>query len=634
MQTIRLPEAAKGMTDATVLRWLVEPGGPVEAGQVLVELETADSLLHVDAPVSGVLSRQTASPGTTVPVGGELGQMDGEVSAGEAAVSTPQSSSGGGQAALPDGAVAIAMPQAGNTMEEGTILSWKVAEGDTVSEGQILCEIETDKATMEYESPSAGTLARIVVGEGQTIAVKEPIAYLGDDAAAIDAYLAAAGGAVGSAPAAASGEAPSAAPAAAGPVGDVTPILMPQAGNTMEEGTILSWKVAEGDTISEGQILCEIETDKATMEFESPDAGRLAKIIVGEGQSVEVTAPIAVIADSDEDAEAFLASGAAAQPAAAAPAPAPAAAPAPAPAVATAAPATPKTNGRIKASPAARRIAAERGLDLASVGQGSGPGGRIISSDLADLKPAATKGGPAPKQIKPAPATALTGGGPSRSKMTKMRRAIAVNLQQSKQTIPHFYVRMTFNAQAAFDFYRASKPATGCTINDVIVLATGRVMHEFPAVRSQVVNDEVVEYPHANIGVAVGVPDGLVVPVVLNVDTLGLAEVAAQTKRVIEHAREGKLENIGKGNFTVSNMGMFGVEEFAAIINPPESGILAISALRETVLVENGAMRPGKVMTMTLSCDHRIVDGMTGALFLGRLKEVLENPEVLGGTMS
>jgi pyruvate dehydrogenase E2 component (dihydrolipoamide acetyltransferase) len=207
-----------------------------------------------------------------------------------------------------------------------------------------------------------------------------------------------------------------------------------------------------------------------------------------------------------------------------------------------------------------------------------------------------------------------------------MRRAIGLNLQQSKQTVPHFYVRATIDADPLLAFYREQKTTTGCSLNDLVILAVGRAIAEFPALRSQIVGNEIVEYPHANIGIAVGVDEGLVVPVVLAVDTLSLADLAKATKRVVENGRKGKLENIGKGHFTISNLGMFGVEEFSAIINPPESGILAVSAAREAVIVENGAMRAGRTLTMTLSADHRLVDGVMAAKFIGRLKDLLEHP--------
>jgi pyruvate dehydrogenase E2 component (dihydrolipoamide acetyltransferase) len=208
-----------------------------------------------------------------------------------------------------------------------------------------------------------------------------------------------------------------------------------------------------------------------------------------------------------------------------------------------------------------------------------------------------------------------------------MRRAIGLNLQQSKQTIPHFYVRTTINAGRLLAFYREQKATANCTLNDVIVLAVGRAIREFPTVRSQIIGNEIVEYPHANIGIAVGVEEGLVVPVLVNVDMLSLRLVAAETRRIVEQARKGRLENIGKGHFTISNLGMFGVEEFSAIINPPESGILAVSAAREAVIVDGGAMRVGHQMTMTLSADHRIVDGVTAAKFMQRLQVILESPD-------
>jgi pyruvate dehydrogenase E2 component (dihydrolipoamide acetyltransferase) len=214
-----------------------------------------------------------------------------------------------------------------------------------------------------------------------------------------------------------------------------------------------------------------------------------------------------------------------------------------------------------------------------------------------------------------------------RRPLSKMRRAIGLNLQQSKQTVPHFYVRSTIDAGPLLAFYRERKDAASCTLNDIIVLAVGQAIREFPAVRSQIVGNEIVEYPHANIGVAVGVDEGLVVPVVLAVDTLSLSQLAAETKRVVALARKGRLENIGKGHFTISNLGMFGVEEFSAIINPPESGILAVSAAREAVIAKDGAMRVGHQMTMTLSADHRIVDGVLAAKFMQRLQAILEHPE-------
>ncbi len=394
---------------------------------------------------------------------------------------------------------------------------------------------------------------------------------------------------------------------------------MPQVGNSMEEGTIISWKVKVGDQITIGQIIYDTETDKASIEVEATDAGRLARIVADAGAVVPIKQPVAYLANSDADVDAYIAAqGGATAPGIASVETVLTVTTAAAPS-APVAPASRTESGRVKASPAARKLAEDRGLDLAAVGAGSGPGGRILSTDL-NRAPVA----------RPVAAPAGDGKG-IRKPLTKMRKAIATNLQASKQTVPHFYVRLTINAEAMFAFSKAQKPATGCTINDVVLLAVGKAVGEFPAFRSRIDGNDIVELPTANIGVAVGLDEGLVVPVIMGIDGMTLKQLAGESKRIIEGARAGKLENMGRGVFSISNMGMMGVEEFSAIINPPESGILAIGAVRETILVQNGAMKPGKVMTMTLSVDHRVVDGALAAKFLARLKELLETPEKLIG---
>jgi pyruvate dehydrogenase E2 component (dihydrolipoamide acetyltransferase) len=502
------------------------------------------------------------------------------------------------------------LPQIAADIASVTVVRWLIKPGEPFAAGQVLVEAEAEEALVHVEAGGPGALAQIVAQPGQTVAVGTELARLE------------AAGTTQLPPAQASTtekNVPQQIPSS--DAGKVVPILMPQAGNTMEEGTIVSWRVKEGDTIQVGQVICEIETDKATIEYESPEAGRLARIIAQASQTVPVKEPIALLAYTDADAEAFLAgSGSAASAAAERPTTVAQSAST----VATAAPsptsqrsttaASATAAGRIKASPAARRIAAERGMELATIGAGSGPGGRILSTDIENSGLAAAATGAS------RPTTER------RLAMSKMRRAIALNLQQSKQTIPHFYVRMTIDADPLLAFYRERKPQTACTLNDVVVLAVGRAMAEFPGVRSQIVGNEIVEYPHANIGVAVGVEEGLIVPVVLGVDTMSLAQLAVEARRVVDSARKGILENIGKGNFTITNLGMFGVEEFSAIINPPESGILAVGAAREAVIVESGALRPGRVMAMTLSADHRVVDGVLAAKFTARLKDILEHP--------
>lgn len=415
----------------------------------------------------------------------------------------------------------------------------------------------------------------------------------------------------------------------------VTPILMPKAGNSMEEGTIIEWKVAAGDTISQGDIIYEVETDKASVEVEADHDGRIARIIAEAGDTVEVLKPIAFLApaDLDEKLDAYIESlqaesepAPAPAPAEPAPAPAPAAAAPAAPAPAAQAPAAPAATtatGRVKASPAARTIAAQRNVDLAAVGAGSGPGGRIISTDV----PAA---GSAPAAAPAAAPPVVTTGEATRQKLSPMRKAIGQALCASKQTIPHFYIEQTIDAEALMTHYRRAKAQYPCSVNDVVVAAAGRAVAEFPSFRSQIDGDQLVTFPTANIGVAVGMDDGLVVPVVMAAEQLSLQQVGAETRRLAAAARGGKIENRGQGVFTISNLGMFGIDRFSAIINPPEAAILAVGTVREEVIVSGGTMRPGQVMTVTLSCDHRVIDGLEAAKFLGRLKQYLENPGLLG----
>lgn len=493
MPSLRLFRPTENIDTATLLRWLKLPGEAFAAGERLVELETEEAIIAVEASAAGVLAKTLVAPGQTVPVGAALAEV--RPMASETAPPSNVESEVNHETTAVDSCqvVPILMPQAGNTMEEGTVVEWRVAEGDQIAVGQILCEIETDKATMEYESLAAGRLARLVAKVGEPVSVKEVIALLAETDSAADAYL-------------------------------QTPLPTTNAKHTP---------------------LPTAPASKAQPSF------------LGEPAS---------------------AGGA---------------------------------GGRPKASPAARKLAAERGIALETITTGSGPRGRILSQDVALLDSA-----------KPASGDVIG----VRRPMSKMRRAIGLNLQRSKQSIPHFYVRVTIHAEPLFAFYEEQKQGTQCSLNDLVVLAVGRAMRDFPAVRSQIDGDHVVEFPHANIGIAVGVEDGLVVPVVLNVDTLSLTELARESKRAVQAGRKGILEKVGKGNFTISNLGMFGVEEFSAIINPPESGILAVSAMRETVIVRDGALSPGRVMTMTLSADHRIVDGLLAAKFVGRIKEILEHP--------
>ncbi len=406
-------------------------------------------------------------------------------------------------------------------------------------------------------------------------------------------------------------------------------ITMPQAGQTMEEGTILSWRKKEGEQVLKGEILFEIETDKATVEVESPESGLLRRILCPQGMTVPVLAPIAILAQPSEEVGPEEAEASAAllallgksaptpesairaatdqtlapeQPAATIPLE-------PQPCTPAAAPPPPE---RIKASPLARKIAQERGLDLSNAWPGSGPGGRIVSADVGRATPHS--------------AVTLE---PARRPLGGMRKTIARNLVLSKQTIPHFYMRLTIDATPLQEFCRAEKTRYPCSVTDAITLACARVIREFPAFRSRIDGDDLIEVAESNIGLAVGMEEGLRVPVLIGAERMSLRRIAEESRRIAEAARQGKVEAMGRGVFTISNLGMYGIEEFSAIINPPEASILAVGAIREAVLVKDGALRAGRVLTMTLSADHRIIDGLLAARFMGRLREILESPESL-----
>ncbi len=505
--------------------------------------------------------------------------------------------------------IEITLPQVGNTMEDGTIVRWVKKEGDTVAKGDILLEVETDKATIEIESNAAGTLRRILTAEGTTVPIHTPIAIIADPDEDISEGITEAEPQEAQVVEKEEQPAPSPPPT---PTGNVTPIVLPQAGNTMEEGTIVKWHVAVGDMIEKGQIIFDVETDKATIEVEAADSGRIARIVAEEGQTVEVKRPVAYLADNDADVDAYLESQGAIPPTPEQ---------APAPAAVSSAPVpqqVPTDSGRIKASPAARKLAREKYLDLASVGPGSGPGGRILSTDVSSAASIT-------------PSAPIETDAPVRRRMSSMRRAIARNLLTSKQNIPHFYMELTINADPLYAFYKCEKAKYPCTVNDVIVAACGKGIGEFPALRSRLdtESNELIEYPTANIGIAVGLDNGLVVPVLVGADRMKLREIASESRRIVEGARSGKIEGMGQGVFTITNLGMFGIERFSAIINPPEAGILAVGAIREDVVVRDGEVKRGRVMTMTLSADHRVVDGVLGAQFMQRLKEILESPEQL-----
>lgn len=431
-------------------------------------------------------------------------------------------------------------------------------------------------------------------------------------------------------------------------------VLMPQAGQSMTEGKIVQWFVKEGDSVRPGDPVLEIETDKANMDVESTSEGVVRKILHAEGETVPVLVPVAVIGAEDEeiDIDALVASQQPEASAASAPEPAPeppAPAPAPEAPKASAAPAPVASvpvatvsgngngNGRRRVSPLARRVASDRGIDLAAL-SGTGPRGRILRRDveaaavqapaaaplaapmaspLAAPAPAATaEAYPAPR---PRPAAVVPIAG--------IRKAIAAGLQMSKQQAPHFYVAMEVDVTEA-EAHRQSLKARGekVSLNDLVVHACSVALTDDPRVNCRVFEDR-VEYPaDVNIGIAVGLDDGLVVPVLQRAGEKNLRGIAEENRRIIAAARDGKLVGSGKGTFTISNLGMFGVESFSAVINPPEGAILAVGAAKPRLVPMGGGFFPRTILKLTLSADHRAIDGVVAAEFLARLRHLLEHP--------
>ncbi len=422
-------------------------------------------------------------------------------------------------------------------------------------------------------------------------------------------------------------------------------ILMPALSPTMTEGNIAKWHKKEGDEVASGDLLAEIETDKATMELEAVDEGVLGKIIAAEGsENIAVNTPIAVMLEEGEDASA--AEAAAPSPAPAAqpePAPMPQAAPAPEPAAAPQpAPAAPKSNGaRVFASPLAKRIAADAGIDIAAI-SGSGPHGRVVKRDVdaaiagGIAAPAAAPSAAASAPATPAPAQLpVVAGGYTEVPHNNMRKVIARRLQESKQTVPHFYVTMECEIDKLLAMRRdlnARAEATGedykISVNDFIIRAAAFAMKKVPDVNASWTDEAMLLYNDIDISVAVAIDGGLITPIVRNADQKGLAVISNEMKDLAARAREGKLspDEFQGGGFTISNLGMYGVKEFVAIINPPQSCILAVGAGEQRPVVRDGALTTATMMSVTLSTDHRVVDGALGAEWLQAFKVLIEDP--------
>jgi pyruvate dehydrogenase E2 component (dihydrolipoamide acetyltransferase) len=413
-------------------------------------------------------------------------------------------------------------------------------------------------------------------------------------------------------------------------------ILMPALSPTMTEGKLAKWHVKVGDTVKSGQVLCEIETDKATMEVEAVDEGRIGQIVVPEGtEGVKVNAVIAILLEEGEKAAPATVAAPAVAPAAT-PAPAKPSAPAP---VAPPAPvaATPPSGSRIFASPLAKRIAAEKGLDLSGI-KGSGPGGRIVKADVEQAKPGAAPAAPPAPKAAPVftPQPILAAPGDTRIPHTSIRKVIARRMLESKQQVPHFYLTVELEIDALLAARQAinvvtEKKGAKVSVNDMVIKACAKALRDHPECNASWAEDEMVQYGAVDISVAVATDRGLITPIVRNADMKGLAQIAVEMKDLAARAKVGKLklEEFQGGGFTISNLGMFGVKDFAAIINPPQAMILAVGAGEERVVVRKGQMVVRNMMNCTLAVDHRVVDGAMGAQFLQTLRAYVEQPAAM-----
>ena len=533
------------------------------------------------------------------------------------------------------------MPRLSDTMEEGVVAKWLVNEGDTIKEGDILAEIETDKATMEFESFHDGVLLHIGIKEGETAAVDTLLAIVGEKDEDISGLLS---------PSSNSGQLD-----LVDQINEsenliqntedqitlkvIAPVLndsfqivtMPRLSDTMEEGTVSSWLVNVGDVVKEGDILAEIETDKATMEFESFHEGTLLFIGINVGETAKVDSLLAVIGDPNSDyktaidnfginpiandkveiedvpteiitetSETITES--------------------------IKEPISNNENSRVLASPLAKKIAKEKSIDLNLI-NGSGDNGRIIKEDVENFTPTVVS------DFKDnSPSTIVESGTESFDDIenSQMRKTIARRLKESKFSAPHYYLSVEFEMDNAIAFRNQynSLPETKISFNDIVVKACAIALKQHPRVNSQWFDDKMRLNHHVHVGVAVGVPDGLVVPVIRFANEKSIPEIGSLVKSYASKARDKKLspDEMQGSTFTVSNLGMFGIEEFTSIINQPNSAILSVGTIVKKPVVREDKITIGHTMKITLACDHRTVDGVTGSLFLQTLKGFVENP--------
>lgn len=531
----------------------------------------------------------------------------------------------------------VRMPKMSDTMTEGVIAKWHKKVGDTVKSGELMAEIETDKATMDYESFNTGTVLYLGAKEGEPVQINGVLAIVGNKGEDYSALLAGAqsaatsGGAKAEQPKqeAKTESAPAAAIDTTGIKAEIA--LMPKMSDTMTEGVIAAWHKKVGDQVKSGELLAEIETDKATMDYESYNTGTLLYIGANAKEAVKINGVLAIIGEKGADWQTLLkaheqkSSGATT---AAAAAPKVAAAPA---ATSSNGSTESSANGRVKASPLAKKIAKDLGYDISKIA-GSGDHGRVTKQDVENYKPAASAPATSAKAATAPVVLPSVVGQESFEEVavSQMRKTIAKRLSESKFTAPHFYLTMEINMDKAIEARKSMNEIAPVKIsfNDMVIKAVAAALRQNPDVNVSWLGDKMRKNHHIHIGVAVAVKDGLLVPVIRFADNKSLSHIAVEVKDLAQKAHDKKLQpsDWEGSTFTISNLGMFGIEDFTAIINPPDACILAVGGIKETAIVKNGQLVPGNVMKVTLSCDHRAVDGAVGAAFLKTLKGLLEDP--------
>lgn len=528
----------------------------------------------------------------------------------------------------------VRMPKLSDTMTDGVVAKWHKKIGDKVKSGDLLADIETDKATMEFESFQDGVLLHIGVEQGKAVPVDSVLAILGKEGEDISALLKGNSGGASTSSATVITKvetvaAPQTATSVQIPAG-VEIVRMPKLSDTMTDGVVAKWHKKVGDKVKSGELLADIETDKATMEFESFQEGILLHIGVEAGKAVPVDSILAILGKGGEDVSAIIAADANKGNKTSANVTAPVAEVKQEVKTQTAPVAQHNSqgnnDGRLKISPLAKKLADEKGIAINAI-QGSGDGGRIVKRDIYNYAPSANTSKASSASVS---TFALGKESFTDEPASQMRKTIARRLLESKNGAPHFYLTIEVDMDNAIASRGAinNLPDTKVSFNDMVIKACAVALRKHPRVNSSWMGDKIRINHHIHIGVAVAVEDGLLVPVVRFADQLSLSQISSQVKDLGKRAKDKKLQPADwEGNtFTISNLGMFGIDEFTSIINSPESCILSVGAIKQVPVVKNNQVVPGNVMKVTLACDHRSVDGATGAAFLQTLKQMIENP--------